>query len=1092
MQITLKFDYTSLIFFGLLLICLPVLKSKAQSVQPEPQENILSVHFKKNEITQKTGQLGFNTLLVHNLTDSNIRIKPIFTLPDKWARFSSLLYDTLVPAHDSLFLPLRFRIPSDASSESGYEISFKAYSIHNQLLAETSFQVFAEPFHDWDVVIPSERVFFYPGMESAHFEVLVSNKGNVREKIDLNIHPDLKIRMTDETAWKQGRQVVLAPFTDTVIRLDVAYAYQEDRIFDLCKLQIDAVANDDNLRRIIMIEKYSDIYAPMYIDRSLPHQAEAGVRTFTGNRDFLPFVKTRGFSTFKNKSTFLYNFNYYALAENEDIISNSYYNFLYHWQTLKVGLGAFSSQYGRNIYTRHGLMVSNVVNLTPNFAMEAFVSQSLLTPKTSAAVGYVFKIRKTDYNGSFAYDRDADRKVNTTSMLFQTGNIPLHKNHAINLNLYGYHEFHYQNKEYTLMGLAYDIRYSGRFGKALQLQITNNYGTPDMPGPQMGLFNFIAYTTYAIGDHRRYFSSRMVYSTRNYYNYSFDGDKLPENDLSNKYVNVLFHSNRSDDHKWEAGPSIEFYHSIRPSTEVEGSFADYYSQKLRFEYKGVIFKNLTINMKAGINDIRYRDNGDFYEQKYDFHVLGGYSMTGGYGLAFSYDYGPMVNSGLYQYAGDTRNHSITFGPTMMTSFWKERINFNLFTNFIYRFDLEYASLNINPKIEAYLFQDFYLVMSGTYHYSRQQYPDYSARNSYAYLEVSVKKRWGKSDYNKWQKDTRRLKLILFKDENANGIKDFEEQGVPFVKTRLRLTNSASENVSTQFPVDITLLSNEEGIVIYNRLPVGFYDLTIFPLGDVREYFYVDRGAEKLELTKTSVYYIPFQKATKLSGNITVKRQQFIKQGEETLDLANIRVTAYNTKGNSYSSFTLEDGSFTIYVPGENEYYVRMPNVFGDSYKIPNNDMLVYVSDTTESFVGFNVIESSRQIAFKKAKPEKPDTVKQALKIKVLHGKLYENQPQDTVDINAMPEFNIQFAPPDEQLMVAGNYYVVAGALMDRPEALKYQRILDENGVRSYLGLDEPSGRYWVFTNYYRSQESARKEMDRLKKAGLKDVKVMKY
>ena len=451
-----------------------------------------------------------------------------------------------------------------------------------------------------------------------------------------------------------------------------------------------------------------------------------------------------------------------------------------------------------------------------------------------------------------------------------------------------------------------------------------------------------------------------------------------------------------------------------------------------------------------------------------------------------------MNSGLYQYAGDALNHSLTIGPTISSTYFNDRVNFSLFSNFSYRIDLNHMAFNINPKAETYISRDWYFIVSGTYHFSRQEYRENMLVNSYAYAEFSIRKMFGKSDFNKWQKDTRKVKIIFFKDENNNGIKEYGEEGVPYVKARMRLTNSATMNVSTQFPIDVVLLSDDDGVVIFNRMPVGFYELTIMPLGDVKEYFYVDRGAEKLEVTKVSVFYVPFQKASKLTGRITVKRSKFIKQGEEALSLANIRITAYNNVGNSYSSFTLDDGSFTIFVPGQNEYYVRMPNVFGQKFKIQKNDILTYVSDTTENFVMFNVVEATRQISFKTAQSAEPDTVDQPLKIKVLHGKMYENQPQDTVDVNAAPDFDIKYAPPSEQVMVNGRYYVTIGGKMKRDDALKYHRVLTENGHIAYIGLDEPNGEYYVFSNYFSTQAEARKEKDRLNKANLREVKILEY
>jgi hypothetical protein len=358
----------------------------------------------------------------------------------------------------------------------------------------------------------------------------------------------------------------------------------------------------------------------------------------------------------------------------------------------------------------------------------------------------------------------------------------------------------------------------------------------------------------------------------------------------------------------------------------------------------------------------------------------------------------------------------------------------------------------------------------------------------------LKKNWGKSDFNKWYKDARSLKIVMFQDDNANGMRDYGEKGIPFVKTRVKLTNAASPDFQEKIPIDITLLSNDAGVVVYNRLPVGFYDVQITPLVDVKEYFYVNRSAEKIELTRTSTYYIPFQKASKISGKISLQRDRFSKE-QKPIDLANIKITAYNTQGNSYSAFTLPDGSFVIYVPGNMSYFVRMANVFGSRFKIPKNDIQVMVTDKAANDIVFDVIESNRQVAFKqtKAAEEPADTVRQApLKIKVLHGKFYENRSDSAVAKDAMPDFGIQFAPAEEQKMIPGKHYIVAGEASTRDEAVKYHRILIENGINTYIGQDERTGNYYVFTNYYENQSEAKKELERLSKNNVKAFRVMKY
>ena len=1096
MQISLKIDYKLFILIGFSILWQPVLNVTAQTQVKSDENSPLHASFIKQEISQKTGQLSFNVVRIRNYSDSAIRFKPIFILPADWIPFSPPYRDTIVQPNDSISLSLRFQLPEKANSEINHEIIFRAYSMQNKLLSESKFSVHPEAFHDWTVELPDKRTYFYPRMNFAQFELHVKNKGNTSEVINLTVEPDDKMVLNTLTEdWRSGKAIALEPYQDTTLKFNVRYNFPEYRVFDIGKVQIRATAGGVEIPRALLIEKYNSTYSPFYVDRNLPHQIEVGIRTFSRNKDFLPFIKAKGISNFNSNSSFIYNFNYYAIAGNEDIITNSYYYFLYNWKLLKVGLGAFSSQLGRNLYTRNGLMLSDVLKISPSFSIEAFVSQSLFTKKTSIAAGAAIEKKKFGLHGSIAYDLDGEKKVNTGSVMFQSSLIKLAKGHDLSFNLYGYDENHYLTKDYIMAGVAWDINYIGRFTDIASIQVYNNYGSPNIPGPQMGLFNLGINSIFNIGDKKKYFSILFVYGSKKYHAYTYEGDKLPDAKLFDQYANIMFHSRQNPNHTWDAGPSIEFYHSILPPQTLGGPYTEYTSQKLRFEYKGIIVKNITLNLKTGLANMDLKETVEKNERKYDLHLLAGFSFKKGYGVSVAYDYGPMVNSGLYQFAGDVNNHSISVGPSLMSTYFKERVNLNIFANYIYRFDLQYSSFNINPKIEVFLFRDWYVIASGTYHYTKQQFPQFLKENDYTYFEFSIKKRWGKSDANKWQKDTRRLKIVLFKDDNGNGVKDDMEQGMPHVKTRLRLTNTDDPNFNPEFPVDIILLTNSAGAVNYNRIPKGFYELTITPLDDVKEYFYVDRSAEKLEVTKNATYYIPFQKANKVTGKIVVQRQKFIKAGQENLDLTNIKVTAYNRQGNSYSSFTLEDGSFTIFLPGNNTYYVRMGNVFGSGFKILQNDIKIAVPDSTNNQVVFNVSEINRQVKFKEVapKPALADSLhKEPLKIKILHGKFYENSSEAAVDKNAIPQFKIKEAPVPEQNIIPGNYYVIVSTDSSRTVSVKIKRIIDENGVECNLGFNENVSKYYVFTKYFQSKSEAKSELERLQKAGIPDAQIIKF
>jgi hypothetical protein len=1092
LQNRLTTDLKLIFLIGLSLVFLPGLKLEAQSAGQEPEEKILSVSFVKPEIAQKAGQLSFNVIRVRNLSDSAVRFKPILKLPENWFILSTPFKDTIVGPNDSLLLAFRFKVPDEVSSETKYDISFKAYSMKNKLLSETQCSVFPEPFHNWNIILPENRIFFYPRRNITEFELRIENNGNTAESIDLLLEPDKKIELTSMGAWKTGSPVSLQPFQDTTLKFNVKYINDEYRVFDISKLGIKANVGDNLFNRSLMLEKYNDTYAPLIIDRALPHQVEIGMRTFSGNDHVLPFIKARGLSTINNINTLQYNFNYYALTGNESFISNTYYQFLFSRKSFKAGIGAFSSQLGRNLYTRNGVMVSNEMKLTKTFSMEAFLSQGIFNAKTSVATGFTFENKKIALHGSVSYDLDYDKNMNTGSVMVQSNKFKLFKGHELSFNVYGYHETHDLLYDYTLAGVAWDINYFARIGDVIAIHLVNNFGSPYIPGPQMGLLNFGASGIVVLNNRKNYFSIKYINSSRKYHTYTFDGEPLPNSQLYDQYVTLLFNSNTNPNHTWEAGPSTESYRSYRPSSTPGGATSEYFAQKLRLEYKGVIYKFLTLQVKTGFSNIHLKESTENNFQKYDFHILGGLSFKYGLGCSFNYDYGPLVNNGLYQFAGDVDNHSISVSPTIMGSYFKERINFNLFANFIYRIDLGYTSFNLNPRVEAFIANDWYVVASGTYHITRQEYPDFVNQNAYTYLELSIKKRFGKSDINKWQKDTRRLRIVMFKDDNGNGVKDDMEQGLPFVKTRLKLTNSDNPNFSEQFPVDIILLSNSAGTVNYNRLPKGFYELNITPLSDVKEYFYVDKSAAKLELTRNATVYVPFQKANKINGKISVQRGKFIKAGEENVNLKNIKVTAYNKQGNSYSSFTLEDGSFTIFVPEDNTYYLRIGNVFGSSFKIVQNDIPIVVGDSTNNNVVFNVAEITRQVKFKESKPAKADTVPEPLKIKVLHGKFYENSPEAAVDPNAIPQFNIPEAPVQEVDILPGNFYVVIGTDTTRTNAVRLKKIADENGLDASLGYYEADGKYYIFTGYFQNKGDAKEELGRMKLAGYLEAQIIKF
>ena len=452
----------------------------------------------------------------------------------------------------------------------------------------------------------------------------------------------------------------------------------------------------------------------------------------------------------------------------------------------------------------------------------------------------------------------------------------------------------------------------------------------------------------------------------------------------------------------------------------------------------------------------------------------------------------MVNMGLYQYAMDAGNNSINISPSIIKTYFQGRVALSMFTNYTYRFDLKYGSLNINPRVETYVYKDWYVLLGGTYNYTQQTYEEFNSHNSFYYIEFSIKKRWGKYDYNKWKKDLRRLKIQLYKDANANGNMDNYEEGISNVKVRLQLTNTADQQVRENFPVDITLMSNDKGIVTFNRIPKGFYKITVIPLTDLQEYFYINKSSEHIELNKNSTFSIAFQKASKITGVINLKRQKF-KDTEAKVNLANIKVTAFNKLGDSYSTFTTKDGKFIIFAPGNNFYTLRIKNVFGKNYRILKNDIQIQLVDTVSTPITFVVSEQNRKIKFKKATPTSTERDKPQLqKIKVLPGKIYENTNNKSVDKHAVPEFNMPNMSVEINDIIPDKYYITAGDFNTFEDAKKTMYILNENGVKSYIGVWGDPKTYYVYLGYTNLRVKAKQMIINYKRVEMRPLTIIKF
>lgn len=193
-----------------------------------------------------------------------------------------------------------------------------------------------------------------------------------------------------------------------------------------------------------------------------------------------------------------------------------------------------------------------------------------------------------------------------------------------------------------------------------------------------------------------------------------------------------------------------------------------------------------------------------------------------------------------------------------------------------------------------------------------------------------------------------LKFITFFDHNGNYKIDEGE--------------STIENVVIQIG-NHELLTDENGEAeLINAFKDSTYDLNIFSLEDLRDYF--PNYFKSVNTIKDSTILIPFVKGVTVFGEIYIDQDKYQKEFQSNFDLSNLRVSAFN--GLDVHTLTDSKGKFEMYVP-YGKYTISIQNqILGNKFKALENNFKVDLDGSTQRvFVSFYLVEKRKKITLKK-------------------------------------------------------------------------------------------------------------------------------
>jgi len=106
---------------------------------------------------------------------------------------------------------------------------------------------------------------------------------------------------------------------------------------------------------------------------------------------------------------------------------------------------------------------------------------------------------------------------------------------------------------------------------------------------------------------------------------------------------------------------------------------------------------------------------------------------------------------------------------------------------------------------------------------------------------------------------------------------------------------------------------------------------------------------------------PFVEKNKVFGRIILNRSKLSGLGK--VDVSNIRITATDSRGYTFSTLSDRNGEFVIYAPVTDEYVVTVNNIFYENFDLRQNNFRVQFNGYKQFEVNFVFDEKIRRINF---------------------------------------------------------------------------------------------------------------------------------
>ena len=936
------------------------------------QNNALGIEmqFSKPNDSIVAGNMSFNILKIYNASSQAINAKVTFTSPDNWKIISMGNEEVTINSGDTTYLPIHISPSSNATGGVSYIVSAMLRTDDQASMASTNISIIAAT--RWEFSVYKTNLYFTETNPNTTLQIRLSNKGNTNEliKLDYKVGKLISFRGSSDGYLEF---INLPAYRDTTIYQTVAYQTKmnpTDRMryqnnWKESSVMISASSDKNMQATALQLQKLNSVFVNQRSQSSSPLNLDYQMYNLMSTQPIRNSIRAYGSILFPKKRELQYSTGiqslYFGGNEEFDFDRQFLYNLTYSTRISNIQLGYNVSN--GSLHTLNGRGLTGLLRLKGNTLINYALIQNPYSNIFGQSVGISKSIGRLSFNTEFINEKATSNTYKATSASAGFG-LTLFKHHSLNFQGLSSKVTHTLGASHdtTVTGFSYrftyNIRYkdfnlrfntmsseknyilnSGiqqsyldgryRLNDKLYLTLYANrqlYATSRFPS------NFNNPVNYNLSDYARLsmsiYASNIIYQIGPNYNGSsrqmFSGAQNFKNEFITYQPGI-----------WSSATvKLGGYRSITPNLTLSN---------IRFNFKTTdpSLKNFELN-----NNLFYTVGLNYFDNVWRVNAYYTSGSTSDLYRSVQVDEQPTLSS------------SIQFRPSYENYFFNRKIKLSAYLNYAYYMPSGRENISYNVKYDHFLKNGWNLSVSGFMYTNIRVLDDEAGRVSTKDLNfvVGINKAF---NIQQPRLKYHNLKAVFFNDLDGNRIKSDNEPPVSDILVTIEKDQLKNNEIST-IP-EIKLISDVRGEVLIENLPRDRYNLNFDPLTNLQYLYFLNGTEQGYYNEKDNTLFIPLAESYKIKGKIILARDANSTEGK--IDLSGVRVTARGKNGENYSVLTDNFGAFILSVPNADKYSVKVNNVFGEYFRIDNDEIQVQFTQNKTINVDFIFVEKRREIQF---------------------------------------------------------------------------------------------------------------------------------